>query len=98
MFDPATMAAALTSLKTILDLAKGANNAQLSIRISSEVAGIQGKLLDVQQQALTLQQENAELKTELQQLKKDAVVFLDGGVNWEKRPGDRYDGPLCPVC
>jgi hypothetical protein len=42
MFDPASISAALGSVKAILDLLKGANDAQLAIRISSEVANVQG--------------------------------------------------------
>ena len=43
------MGAALTSLRSIMDLARGANDAQLALRISMEIADIQGRLLDVQQ-------------------------------------------------
>lgn len=98
MFDLATFGAAIASLKTIKDLAEAVNNAQLSFKIVDEVGQIQGRLLDVQQQAFALQRENASLREELQQLRKNALVFLDGGVYWEKRPDGMCDGPLCPVC
>jgi len=49
MLDPASISAALGSAKAILDLLKGANDAQLAIRISGEVANVQGRLIDVQQ-------------------------------------------------
>lgn len=65
MFDPASLGAALTSAKVILDPAKGANDAQLAMRISSEIANLQGRLIDVQQQALSLQSENQQLREEL---------------------------------
>jgi hypothetical protein len=67
MFDPASMGAALGSVKAILDLLKGANDAQLAIKISGEVANLQGRLIDVQQQALALQNENQELRDQLKQ-------------------------------
>jgi hypothetical protein len=69
MIDPATISAALTSVKAILDLAKNANDAQLAMKISSEVANVQGRLIDVQQQALSIQDENQRLREENRQLK-----------------------------
>jgi uncharacterized coiled-coil DUF342 family protein len=68
MFDPASISAALASAKTILDLLKNANDAQLALRISGEIANLQGKLIDVQQQALALQNENQSLRDEIRQL------------------------------
>jgi uncharacterized protein with PIN domain len=38
------------------------------MKISSEVANVQGKLIDVQQQALALQNENQNLREEIRQL------------------------------
>jgi prophage DNA circulation protein len=69
MFDPTTINAALTSVKAILDLLKNANDAQLAMKISSEVANVQGKLIDVQQQALALQNDNQTLRDEIKNLK-----------------------------
>jgi hypothetical protein len=69
MFDLATINAALTSAKVILDLARNANDAQLAMKISTEVANVQGKLIDVQQQALALQDENQSLREEVRKLK-----------------------------
>jgi hypothetical protein len=51
MFDPSTISAALGSANAILDLLKNANDAKLAMAISTEVANVQGKLIDVQQQA-----------------------------------------------
>jgi hypothetical protein len=51
MFDPTSITAALGSAKVIIDLLKNANDAQLAMKISSEVANLQGRLIDVQQQA-----------------------------------------------
>jgi hypothetical protein len=72
MFDPASISAALSSIKVILDLAKNANDAQLAMKISSEIANLQGRLIDVQQQALELQNENHELQTLIRTLKDTA--------------------------
>ena len=63
MFDPLTISSALSSTKTIYDLLKGASDTHLAMKVSSEVANIQGKLIDVQQQTLTIQQENQELRS-----------------------------------
>ena len=95
MFDPTTVGTAIASLKTIVDLMRNANDAQLSLKISSEVAQVQGKLLDVQQQALTLHGENGKLRAENDRLKSS--VFHHS-VNWRTLPDGLEDGPFCPVC
>lgn len=69
MFDPATINAALSSAKATLDLVKNAKDAQLAMKISSEVANAQGRLIDVQQQTLSVQDENQRLRNEITQLK-----------------------------
>jgi hypothetical protein len=69
MFDASSITAALGSAKTILDLLKNANDAQLAMKISSEVANLQGKLIDVQQQALALQQDNQQLRGEIEKFR-----------------------------
>src|ERR1035441_10682055 len=69
MFDPASIGGALSSAKVILDLLKNANDAQLAMKISTEVANVQGRLIDVQQQALALQNETQDLRDEIRQLK-----------------------------
>jgi hypothetical protein len=74
--DTATIGAALTSIKTVIDLLRTANDAQLAIKISGEIANIQGRLIDVQQQAIALQDENVRLKGETRTLK--AGIFADG--------------------
>ena len=101
MFDPVSMTAALTSLKSIIYLAKGANNAQLAMHISSEVAQIQERLIDVQQQVLGLQTENQQLRDTVRRMSEiaafRAAVSFDGKVYW-KRDCEKWDGPFCPVC
>jgi hypothetical protein len=94
MFDPASIVAALGSAKTILDLLKNANDAQLAIRISTEVANVQGQLIDVQQQALALQTENQSLRAEIE---KSKVYVQHHSVIWKVRPDGSEDGPFCPV-
>jgi hypothetical protein len=95
MFDPATISAALTSVKTIIGLLKNANDAQLAMTISSEIASLQGKLIDVQQQVLATQAESDELRAENNRLK--ATTFHHG-VSWRARLEDTEDGPFCPIC
>lgn len=70
MFDPASITAALGSAKAILELVKSAKDAKLAIGITSEVANVQGRLIDVQQQALALQNENQELRDEVRRMKR----------------------------
>jgi hypothetical protein len=95
MFDPASIAAALGSVKTILDLAKNANDAQLAIKISTEVANVQGKLIEVQQAAIALQLENQELRAAIN---KFHSYVQHHSVTWRLRPDGKEDGPFCPVC
>jgi hypothetical protein len=87
MFDLAGIGAALTSAKVILDLARNANDAQLAMKISSEVANLQGRLIDVQQQALTLQSDNQDLRDEIRRLKQAAEeeeqLVYQHGVFWK---------------
>ena len=95
MFDPASIAAALGSAKAILDLAKNANDAQLAIKISTEVANVQGKLIDVQQQAMALQLENQQLRAEIDKFRS---YVQHHSVIWRLRPDGAEDGPFCPGC
>jgi hypothetical protein len=95
MFDASSITAALGSAKTILDLLKNANDAQLAMKISSEVANLQGKLIDVQQQALALQQDNQQLRGEIEKFRSHVHHH---SVGWRVRPDGTEDGPFCPVC
>lgn len=95
MFDPATIGAALASAKTILDLAKNANDTHLAIRISSAVADVQGKLIEVQQQALNLQQENDRLRADIE---RSRSYVQHHSAIWKIRPDGTEDGPYCPAC
>ncbi len=95
MFDPASISAALGSAKAILDLLKGANDAQLAIKISGEVANVQGRLIDVQQQALALQAENQQLRGEIEKFRSSSFHH---SVNWRLLVDGSEDGPFCPVC
>src|SRR5271157_4378445 len=65
------------------------------MKISSEVANVQGKLIDVQQQALALQVENQQLRAEID--KSRSSVFHHS-VNWRVLPDGSEYGPFCPVC
>lgn len=95
MFDPASIGAALTSAKAILELLKNANDAQLAMKISGEVATLQGRLIDVQQQVLATQTENEQLRAENQRFK---TFRFHHNVSWRAQPDGTEDGPFCPVC
>jgi hypothetical protein len=58
MADLASIGIALGSVKTLLDLAKNAQDVHLAMKINTELANIQGQLIDVQQKTLEIQQEN----------------------------------------
>ena len=95
MFDTASISAALTSVKTIYDLLKNANDAQLAMKISAEVANVQSQLIEVQEQALGLQSNNQQLRTELDKYRSYAHHH---SVTWRQRPDGSEDGPFCPAC
>jgi|SRR5271165_6067662 len=95
MFDPLTISSALSSTKTIYDLLKGASDTHLALKVSSEVANIQGKLIDVQQQTLTIQQENQELRSQLNKFK---TFKHHHSVMWRINEDGTEDGPFCPPC
>jgi hypothetical protein len=95
MADLASIAAALTSVRTIIDLVKNAKDAQLAMTISSELGNIQGKLIDVQQQTLTIQQENQQLRGELEKLRS---YKHHHSVMWRQRNDGTEGGPFCPIC
>ena len=58
LFDIAGVGQALTSLKAIADLIKGANDAQLALKITPQIIGLQSQLLEVQQKALGIWKQN----------------------------------------
>lgn len=95
LLDPLGITSALSSLKAILDLAKSANDAQLAMKISSEVIEAQSKLFTTQQQALAIFAENRELHKELEKYK---IFDFHHSVHWKTRPEEAQDGPFCPVC
>jgi hypothetical protein len=45
--DLSSLSAALASVKTLWDLARNAQDAQLAMKISAELGTIQGKLIDL---------------------------------------------------
>lgn len=82
-------------MKTIYDLLKNVKDAQIAMSISSEVANVQGKLLDAQQQALAIQEENQQLRSEVDKFRS---YVQHHSVIWRKLPDGKEDGPFCPVC
>jgi hypothetical protein len=95
MADLSSLGAALASVKTLWELAKNAQDAQLAMRISAELGNIQGQWIDVQQRTLAIQQENQQLRSELKNYKS---FTYHHSVNWKQRPDGTEDGPFCPVC
>jgi hypothetical protein len=95
MHDLASIYAALGSAKTIVELVKNANDAQLTVKVASEVLNLQGKLMDVQQQALEIQTDNQQLRAEIEKFRS---YVHHHSVTWRVRPDGTQDGPFCPIC
>jgi hypothetical protein len=97
------IAAGLSGLKAAAEMTKalrdGLKSGQIPVdQLSGRIGEIYDYIIDSRAALVDASEEITELKDELYALKKDALVFLDGGVNWEKRPDGQYDGPLCPAC
>ena len=65
------------------------------MKISTEVANVQGQLIDVQQQALAIQTESQQLRAELDKFR---TYTHHHSVTWRQRPDGTEDGPFCPAC
>jgi len=100
--DIASITAALGSLKVLFELARNANDANLSAKISAATAELQGKLLEVQIQAQALIDENRDLKDQLRRLQSEADlrsrVIFEGGPQWYVRDDGIKEGPYCTSC
>jgi hypothetical protein len=95
--------AGLAGLKTASDFIEGFRKALAKKEVNpDEVLGriieLQGLISDGRSALIDAQEEVLKLKAQVSSLNKDANVFPDGGVNWEKRSDDKYDGSLCPAC
>src|SRR5258708_5686714 len=88
--------AAVTMTKALRDLAKAGELKPEEIPF--RIGEIYDYIVDSKDALVDAKDEISKLKTELDILKRDRDVFLEGGVNWETRADDRYDGPLCPSC
>jgi hypothetical protein len=98
-----TIAAGLSGLKSAADMTKALRDGLKAGSIKAdEIAGRIGEIYDYitdsKAALVDAQEEIHSLKTELHGLRRDALVFLEGDVNWEKRADQKYDGPLCPAC
>lgn len=97
MMDISAIGTALSSLKILYDLAKNANDASLATKISTAVADLQGRLLDVQIQSQGLLEENIRLKEQVSELqaalkKKQEMKFAKGAYYTVD------SGPFCQHC
>jgi hypothetical protein len=95
MADLTSIGIALGSLKTIWELAKNAQDATISMKITAEIGNIQAQLIDVQQQTLAIQQDNQKLRGELEKLRS---YKHHHSVMWRQRTDGAEDGPFCPIC
>ena len=101
--DSMNIAAGLSGLNAAVTMTRALRDGLKSGSVKpDEIAGRIGEIydyiIDSKSALADAQEEIRHLKAQLDSLNRDAGVFLEGGVNWEKRPDERYDGPLCPVC
>ena len=84
MAELAGIGAALSTVKTLWDLAKSVKDANVGMKITAELGNIQGQLIDVQQKTISIQQTNQELRDELQRYKSftfiPSIIPLRGDV------------------
>jgi hypothetical protein len=93
--DGASIIAALSGLKSIAEIAKTATDTKLALKINSEIADVQARLIEVQQQALALQESNNALRKEIE---KSRAYRHHDSVIWKLKEDGKEDGPFCPVC
>jgi hypothetical protein len=97
MIEFATVTAALGAVKTISEIAKNVNNAELTqkiIELQNSILALQQQLFEMQTENLTLKQEKRELQDVI--AKGQELVFA-AEAYWRKTDG-AYDGPYCPMC
>jgi hypothetical protein len=79
-----------------LNLPEDLNNAQLSAKVTAEVAEIQMRLLAVEEQAMATQAENRALAEENRKLKQSADILsrleVESEMYW-LRKDEKLDGP-----
>lgn len=98
MSDLSSLTAALGVLKTVVDLAKGANNLELR----QKLIDLQEALLNVRQELCDLQDQNDGLRQRLRQLTEanelETALCLEQGAYWISKSGEAERGPFCPIC
>jgi hypothetical protein len=95
MAELASIGAALSTVKTLWDLAKNVKDSNVGMKITAELGNIQGQLIEVQQKTISIQQKNQELRDELQRYKS---FTFHHSVAWRRLPDSPEDGPFCPIC
>jgi hypothetical protein len=97
MLDFIAVTGALTAIKTISDIAKNINSAELT----QEIIELQGSILEMQKEMFEMQAETLQLREENQGLRKSLKIQDDAeyeqDVYW-KREGNDFSGPFCTVC
>ena len=97
MIEFATVTAALGAVKTISEIAKNVNSAELTqkiIELQNSILALQQQLFEIQTESLTLKQENRDLQDVI--TKGRELVFA-AEAYWRKIDGG-FDGPYCPMC
>jgi len=93
--DGSSIIAALGGLKSIAEIVKTASDTKLALKINSEIADVQARLIEVQQQALELQGSNNTLRREIE---RSRAYRQHDSVIWKLKGDYTEDGPFCPVC
>lgn len=89
MPDPGTITAAVSAIKSVVDLAGKVNQTEIRVKLQEHILDLQSRLLELPAQIAALQEEKAALAAAASV--RD-LTFKDG-MYWD---GD--DGPFCPSC
>jgi len=97
MIEFATVTGALAAVRTISEIAKNINSAELN----QKVIDLQNSILELQQQLFEFQTQNLTLKAEkrelLETIEREHQLIFKHEVYWKKLD-ESYDGPYCPTC
>jgi TolA-binding protein len=93
-----TLGTALTSIKTISDIAATITNAQLRQELNGKIADLQGAIITARQQMLEMQEKYEQVLEENKQLKMITAPRQKPQMQWGCYRFEGEDGLFCTAC